>query len=312
MTLTRFTAPAFSIFMAIGCGSLGAANAPVIGMASAAGGLTLDNAKVSGNTTLFEGSRLQAEGYSHVRLSNGTRLDLGAGSKVQLFANRASLESGVGEVQSGSGFEMDAKTLKIRPSGANSIARVKLDSGNRVLVTALNAPVNVLNREGLLVARVTPGLPLSFLPQAAASGAFDDTGCVVQKGGAAVMVDATGNQIFELRGADLRKAIGSSMHVVGMVDSSATAGAASQVVKVTSATITTKGGCSAAAAKVGGTTTAAGLAAGGTAVGYGAVAGAGAAGGVSTTKIIGGVAAAAAATIGGLAAAGVIGGSNSN
>lgn len=322
MKLTRFSAPALSILMVIGSGSFAVASAPVIGMASAASGLTLDNAKVSGNTTLFEGSKLQAEGYSHVRLSNGTRLDLGAGSKVQVFANHASLESGVGEIQSASGFEMDAKTLKIRPSAANSIARVKLDSGNRVMVTALNAPVNVLNREGLLVARVNPGLPLSFLPQAGGSGAFEDTGCVVQKGGAAIMIDSTGNQMFELRGADLRKAIGSTVHLAGTVDSSATpAGGASQVVKVTSATITTKGGCSLTAAKIGATTTAAGLSAstagataGGVAVGSvaaGATA-SGATAGVSTTVIVVGVAAVAAATIGGLAAAGVIGGSNSN
>jgi hypothetical protein len=183
------------------------------------------------------------------------------------------------------------------------------------LVTALNAPVNVLNGDGVLVARVTPSLPLSFLPQAAAAGAFDMTGCVVNKHGAAVLVGSTG--IYELRGANLKNAIGNSVHVKGTIDSSATpAGGASQAIVVSSSEIATKGGCTSAlaAAGAGATLTAAGLgaaAATGTATATaaavgGASAGAGtaAAAGVSTVLVVGGVAAAGAATIGGLAAAG--------
>ncbi|HVW83787.1 MAG TPA: hypothetical protein VHB50_03875, partial [Bryobacteraceae bacterium] len=187
-------------------------------------------------------------------------MDLAAGSKARVFADHAALESGMSEIQGGSHFEISARTLKIRPSNSESIARVKMNGDRGVLVTALNAPVEVLNKEGLLVARVTPGLPLSFLPQAAAAGAFDNTGCVLQKSGSAVFVDETGNQIFELRGADLRRAIGNMVHVTGTTDTAATpAGGASQVINVANATVTRRGGCSALASKVGATTTAAGL-----------------------------------------------------
>jgi hypothetical protein len=286
------------------------AETPVIGMASAQSGVILDNARVSGDATVFDGSTVQTAAYSRIQLKSGTRLDLGAGSKAQIFAGRVAMESGATEVQSPSGYRIDARTLSIQPSGPSAIARVKLDSDNKVLVTALNAPVNVINREGLLVARVNPGLPLSFMPQAGGPGSYDTTGCVLQKSGAAIQVDSTGNQVFELRKADLRKAVGNTVHVTGTIDSTATAGGgATQVVTVTSATITSKGGCSSAATKLGATTTAAGLAAGATAgvavaTGAGVAAGVGAAAGVSTAVIVGGVAAATAATIGGLAAAG--------
>ncbi len=41
------------------------------------------------------------------------------------------------------------------------------------LVAALNAPVNVMNHDGLLVANVMPGMPMSFLTQAASPGVFE-------------------------------------------------------------------------------------------------------------------------------------------
>src|SRR5258708_40194640 len=102
---------------------MAAAATPVIGMASAQSGAILDNTKVSGNATVFEGSTLQSNGYSRVHLNNGSRLDLAAGSKAQVFANRVTLEQGMGEVQSSTGFEIYARTLTIQPSSSTSIAR---------------------------------------------------------------------------------------------------------------------------------------------------------------------------------------------
>jgi len=321
LKLIRLAGSGLSLLLAAVGGMAAVADAPVIGMTSGQSGVTLDNFKVAGNATLFDGSTIQTKDYSRIHLNNGTRLDLGADSKAQIFENRASLVSGATEVQSASGYEIDAQTLRIRTNGADTIARVKLDGVNAVMVTTLRGSVNVLNRNGLLVARVNPGTPLSFLPQAAgAAAAFDNSGCVLQKSGAAILVDSTGNQVTELRGADLRKAVGNMVHIVGATDASATpAGGASSVVKVTSATVTKKGGCSARAAALGATTTAAGLAAGagagaaaagGAAAGAAAAAGTAAAVGISTTvAVVGGVAAATAATVGGLYAAGTVGAS---
>ena len=284
-------------------------------MTSGQSGVMLDNAEVGSGATLFDGSTVQTTTYSRIHLNDGTRLDLGADSKAQIFARRATLEIGTTEVQSASGYEIDTQTLKIRPTEASLVARIRVDSGNRVFVTALKAPVNVLNRDGMLVARVNPGLPVSFLPQASGAGAYDKTGCVLEKSGAAILVDQSGNEVIELRGSDLRKAVGNQTHITGSIDASATpAGGSSQVVEVIGAAVTRKGGCSSVAAKIGAATTAGGLAAG--AAGAGA-AGAGAAGttasggaagavtGISTTGVVVfGVVAAAAVGFGSAAAVG--------
>jgi len=288
------------------------AGASVIGMTSGQSGVVLDNSKVGSNATLFDGSTVQTTSYSRIHLNDGTRLDFGADSKAQVFARRATLETGTTEVQSASGYEIDTQMLKILPAEATSVARIRIGDGSRVFVTAVNAPVRVLNKDGMLVARVKPGVPLSFLPQAAGASAFDKTGCVLEKNGAAILVDESGNEVSELRGTDLRRAVGNRVHVTGSVETGATpAGGASQVVDVVQSNVTRRGGCADVAAKLGAATTAAGLAGAavaGAAAGGAGAAGAGAAGavvGISNTAIVvSSVAAAAAISVGAAAAGG--------
>ncbi|MDE3196962.1 MAG: hypothetical protein KGN84_11495, partial [Acidobacteriota bacterium] len=223
--------------MAVGAAPFALASAPVIGMATAQSGATLDDAHVTGTATVFEGSRISAAGYSRLHLNNGARLDMAAGSEAQIFANHAALQAGSTEIEASQGYEIDAQTLKIQLAEKNSIARVKLGEDKRVYVTALNAPVNVLNKDGLLVAKVAPGLPFSFMAQGAAAAGYDATGCVLNKGGVAILANDDGSQVAELRGADLRKSVGKRAHVVGNVDATATpGGGATQVVKVTHVT----------------------------------------------------------------------------
>jgi hypothetical protein len=137
----------------------------------------------------------------------------------------------------------------------------------------------------------------------------------VNKSNTAVLVDQTGNQVFELHpasGVDLRKFVGKRATVTGTVNASATPmQGANQVITVTGVAAGTGGDCAPVAARIGATTTAAGIAAGAGAAAAGAGAAAGAAGagaaaaGVSAA-VVGGVVAAAgaAAVVGGLAASG--------
>jgi len=303
--------------MLAGALTLSAANSPIGMVSSGAGvaGVMVDGARVSTDATLFDGSVVSSSNYSRLQLNTGTRIDLSEDSVVRVFADHASLEGGGSRVQSSSGYTIDARSLKIQPAEAGSVASVRLDGDQKVLVTALNAPVNVWNHEGLLVARVMPAAPMSFLPQAAASTAFSNSGCVVNKSNAPVLVDATGNQIFELRTTlktiDLKKFVGKRAKVDGMLDAAARPVAgASQVVNVSAISSATGESCQAVAARIGGTTTAAGIA-GGAAAGGGATAAAAAGAGVGTSAIvIGGVAAAGVGTAIGLVATNALGGTN--
>lgn len=293
-----------SIAISAGAAAFLMASAPIIGMTSAQNGVTLDNAKVAGTATIFDGSTVQSEGFSRIHLNNGTRLDFAAGSKAQLFATHATLSAGMTELQSAN-FEVDAKFVKVRPSGADAIARVKIDN-EKVYVTALTAPVSVSNGLGMLVAKVAPGVPMAFTIQDGASmGQFKGTGCIVNKGGIALLSDDNTKVLSQLLG-NLKTAIGSELEVTGTIDTTLTpAGGATQVVHVTGlklVKLVKKGACGAVATALGASVSAVGLGAAATA---GAAGAAGAAAGPSTAVVAGvAVAGATAAGIGGAAAAG--------
>jgi hypothetical protein len=287
---------------------LSAAPSGVIGMVSGQSGVSIDGARVSGNATVFDGSVISSSSYTRMQLNSGARIDLANGSQARVFSNHIALESGTSEVQSPSAFSIDARNFRIQPAEAKSIARVRLEPNQKILVTAVSAPVNVWNRYGVLVARVTPAAPMAFLPQAATSTAFSNSGCVVNKSNSPVLVDQTGNQVVELRstakGVDLRKFVGKSASVTGNVIGSATpVQGASQVIGVSSISAASGGDCSQVAARVGATMSAAGIAAGGAAAaGAAGAAAAGAAGAAA-----GAAAGVSAAAIGGIVGAAAIG-----
>src|SRR5215831_14929952 len=106
---------------------MASADSHVIGMVSSGAGqagILIDGARVSGNATLFDGSAIAAYGFSRLELKSGTRVDLSEGSRVRVFADRVQLEGGASEVQSSSPYSIEARTLKIQPAQAGTVARV--------------------------------------------------------------------------------------------------------------------------------------------------------------------------------------------
>ena len=226
--------------------------APAIGIAMANGPFRIDGSEVKGNASLFEGSRVTTvAASSKLRVSGGTRLELGAGSEARVFANRAVLEKGAGQVEAPSAFSFEAGSFRIRTAASHSIGRVRWD-GPGVIVSALNGPVRVLNASGALLATVAPGNNLRFAPQGGSPDAVEITGCLLVKSGRYILVDAVTSQVFELRGGDLRAEIGNRVTIKGKaVPDAKPVQGASQLVDVQSASQSAPGGCLATAAAVG-------------------------------------------------------------
>lgn len=228
---------------------------PVIGIAVANGTFQVDNAQVAGNSTLFEGSKVETtEASSRLRLRNGTRVELAAGSRAAVFQNRTLLEKGFGEFQAASSYGIEARGLRISSAGGRSIVRVRLDGEQTVLVAALNGPARVFKTSGPLIANVTAGATLRFEPQAQPESAARMSGCLLRKAGRFILVEQTANVVVELRGdaARLSAQLGNRVEIQGAVDASAQpAEGASQVVQVSVLEEIGPGGCVAAAQVIG-------------------------------------------------------------
>jgi hypothetical protein len=229
-----------------------AATGKSIGVAIARGAFQVDDAPVSGNSTIFDGASVQTGAFSsRINLKNGTHMALGAESRAKITAASLVLEKGLGELQSSSNYQIEARTLRISPSHPNAIARVLIEGERKVRVEAVEGPVKVLNHSGILVAHVNPGAALSFEPQAAQEDSFQAEGCLLKKQLKFILVDQTANQVLELRGIDASPHVCNRVKVTGTAIGGATpiAGAA-QVIQVRAIERTGTAGCLAAVTQV--------------------------------------------------------------
>jgi hypothetical protein len=223
--------------------SLAASN--VLGTVVSDGDFRMNASLVTGTATLFEGSAVESgRAPSRLDLSRAWML-LAADSKVRVTSTRLFLERGTGETGGERPLEMEARTLRVVPSGARASARVKLDGAN-VLVGALNGPVKVQTGGGVLLAMVPPGSTLSFEPQAANSDAYDLNGCLLWKANHHVLF--ANGQEFILDGEKLAPMTGNRVHVTGKSINAQ----GLMVIRVTTAEQTGSGGCLAAAQATGG------------------------------------------------------------
>jgi len=266
--------------------SLGMAASPAVGIVTARGSFTIDNSRIAGNATLFEGDQIETgRASSQLQLNNGARMQLAAESRGIVYRDRLVLERGSGRFEN---YGVEALSLRIRAEGGNTSADVAVHKG-RVEVAALNGPVRVTAANGVLLANVQAGRTLAFVPDATATvAATTVTGCLESAGGKYLLTDEASLVRFQILGAGIAKDVGHRVHILGSVvpvpDS------LSQIKSTTVKTLANK--CShrktaAAAAGVGAAGAGAGSAGGATAAGVGTA--------IATKAVIAGVIVAGAA-----------------
>jgi len=222
---------------------------PVIGVVTAQGSFRVANTSVNDNATLFDGNSIvTGDTTPLVNLKDGARILLGTGTSASISGHVVNLTQGIGELRSAASYSVLAKTLRITPS-KSAIATVKVESDHRVLVAAVAAPVNVYNRNQILVATLRAGDTLSFDPQPASPQATSVTGCLLTKGGAPIIVDPQTYQVSQLIGGNWRGEVGNRVTVTGDVTGTGkTVDIAAQALQVASVTRVAAGGCAAVAA----------------------------------------------------------------
>ncbi len=269
---------------------------------------------MSGNATLFDGSTVEtADSSLRIQLDGGQRLQFSNGTRAQVFGKKVVLEAGFGQVEAAQGFEVEARSLRISAASADTVARIRLASGHKVMVAAVRGSVRVANSAGMVVAMVPAGESLDFEPSDALAPVTKISGCLLQMSGKFILAERTTNTVLEVQGVDLLKQLGNRVEIAGTASKSpASVSIATQLVQANSMKMVAKGGCTAVAKKLGASVAvgAAGAGAAAAGAGAGAATAAGAAGAATaagvgtaaTVAVVGGVA--TAATVGGLAAVG--------
>jgi hypothetical protein len=175
---------------------------------------------VVGNATLFDGSQVEtAVASSEVRLSGGVRIRLAADSRGRVFRDRLVLEKGLGELESGSGYRIEALGLRVFPEGNNASGRVAVTAERKLQALALTGTLRVTVADGTVVALLVPGHALEFAPQAATGvqAPFQMTGCLETREGRLVLRDPLTGVTEEVRGDRLDREVGRMIEVTAAV-----------------------------------------------------------------------------------------------
>ena len=290
----RHRVQSFLSLLLAGSLGLGSAATSVIGVVNARGNFQIDNARVYRHSTLFEGSAVETEQVaSELRLNNGAQLLLASGSRGTVYRDHIVLEWGAGQLTGAGNFLIQARGLRIEPTGPGSEVQVALSERKHVQVAARKGTARVRTAEGVVVANLMPGRALDLEPQAEGAAAPARlTGCLERKNGKFILTDEATNVTVELQGDGLDQQEGNVIEITGATIPGATpVPNATQVIRVSDLKATAR-------------KCAAGTGAAGAGAAGAAGAGAAVAAGLSTAAtvaIIGGVA--AAVTVG-LAATG--------
>lgn len=241
-----------AVLLAVALAAASAGDAP-IGLVTSSGDFLIDQARVSGNATLREGTLVETIGApSALRLRRGAEIDLGERTKARVFADRLVLEAGISDFRAGAGYAIEAASLLVRPASARTRGLIVRPSDRIVQLGVSEGAVQVFNARGILIANVVPGTPLEFEPQVAgAAPPSSFAGCLLQKQGRWVLYDQTTRLVIQLRGAGFEKEWGNRVQVIGTTDVGAQSEVAAQVVDVTSLTRLAQGGCEGVAKIIG-------------------------------------------------------------
>jgi len=234
--------------------SYAGAGAVSIGTASARGDMRVDSYTVKGNATLFNGSVVETgQASADLRLAKGTEITMATDSRGTLYRDRLVLQRGKSELAATKSFQLEAIGLHVTPSAPNSRGIVSMRSAGTVEVAAVTGSFGVTNNQGILLANVRPGVPVSFAVQAGGEAAktFTATGKVnVAFDGRYYLVTKTGAK-YEIRGSDLARLVGKTVKITGTIapETASTAGVTA-VVAVTAAQTMALGGAVATSALV--------------------------------------------------------------
>ncbi len=218
------------------------AGAPAIGVATASGPFQLEGSRIWGNSTLFEGAKIETtDASSELKLSNGVKVQLAAGSSARIWKNRVELERGVGQVTSSNSFPVTVGGMTVE----GSRYRVGVTSEARIEVAALTGNARVLGARGTLVGSVPAGRNLSFAMQQT----LTRTGCLLYKNTGFILQVDDSPEVLQLTGGNLQPNLGNHVQIVGVpTGANATINPASQVLSVSAVTLQSNGGCLTAAA----------------------------------------------------------------
>jgi hypothetical protein len=218
-----------------------------IGVITARGHFTVEGSEIYGNSTLFDGAKIETRNTSsELTLSNGVKIQLAAGTAARIWSNRLELDHGAGQVTSNAAFTVISGATRVEG------ARYLVQTDSKIEVASLTGSARVLNAKGGLIATVPAGRNMSFAMQQSVTR----EGCLVYKNNGFLLQSDEPMEVVQVTGNGLTENVGNRIIVSGpLTPTGATIAPATAVLNSTAITMRTRGGCLTTAASLGASTT---------------------------------------------------------
>lgn len=155
--LTLVVASAFSA-----AGSFAAT--PAIGVATAVGAFSVNNASITGNVDVFDGTALRTTiAPGDVHLGNGVAVRLATRSAGTVFGDHMVLREGAVRVTNFDQYPIEVHDLEVQADDAGATAIVRV-TPKTIEVASIGGSVNVTDG-GAMLTRVAAGTKMSFQNQ---------------------------------------------------------------------------------------------------------------------------------------------------
>jgi hypothetical protein len=243
-----------------GCLVSVAASPSSIGIVVTTGQAQVDGSFVHGNSTLFQGSVVEAGNVtSDLMFPGGSNLLLQPGAAVKVYREYAVLRHGVAVQRGNHGYVVVADGLKVSSLSPQGAVFVEMQDTSHLRVDAQGGAAEVRNPAGSLLARLDPGKALSFAvqtrqqdptappqtsaPTASSGQATPPVGTqltlhgILRKDhpgryGHFLLTDLATNVTYELQGPGLDDLVGASVEATGSTFDATPAAGSSRVVAV--------------------------------------------------------------------------------
>ena len=220
-----------------------------IGTANARGDIRVNGYLIRGDVTLFDGEVVETgKASATLRLHKSLEVTLSTNARATLYRDRLVMQRGSSQWTGSSTFPVEVNGVFVTATSPGSRGLVSIDSEKKAEVEAISGDLRISNSEGLLIAGVRPGIPISLAaPQVAAPGTVPTQGPIpmtlygtLSKVNGHFFLSLPKPDlgvVYELRGGNLDKLVGKEVLVKGtaVLGVMPGAGAPASVITVTAA-----------------------------------------------------------------------------
>ena len=142
--------------------ALGLMAASSIGVVKSPGEFRLDGSTIRNNATVFDGDVIETSAARSVISIGNTHFAMLPDSRVTIYRDKVQIEKGSGIVSNSTGYEVEAGPVRITPNSSDAALSISVIGDKRVVASALTGGGTVSSAEGVLIAKLNPGMPLEF------------------------------------------------------------------------------------------------------------------------------------------------------